>query len=71
MLVILSKSSISSEWLKSEVETALARESLERRSLLFPIRLDDSALHSKDATIRGLVNARHIGDFTRWSDDHK
>ena len=46
---MLSKSSIDSEWVKSEVRTAVQREREERKRVLFPIRLVEfDVIQSKD-----------------------
>ena len=39
-----------------------------KRPLLFPIRLDDAVLETKEAWARLLRGQRHIGDFTRWKE---
>jgi uncharacterized protein YjbI with pentapeptide repeats len=66
LLVILSESSISSDWVEYEVEAATERDRLEERSVLFPIRIDDSVMNSKKAWATLLRRQRHIGDFTGW-----
>src|SRR6266702_3427402 len=40
LLLVLSQFSIASQWVEQEVETALAKERRENRTVLFPIRLD-------------------------------
>lgn len=66
LLLILSESSISSQWVEQEVETALAKERREKRLVLFPIRLDDAVLREKAGWASYLKNTRHVGDFCRW-----
>jgi|ERR1041385_416123 hypothetical protein len=66
LIVILTTESISSSWVENEVETAFARESKERRDVLFPIRLDDAVFATQHAWATNLVNTRHIGDFRNW-----
>ena len=39
VLLILSRDSINSEWVKREIEKALKRQGQEKRDILFPIRL--------------------------------
>ena len=39
-----------------------------RRTLLFPIRIDDAALETKEAWARLLRGQHNTGDFTRWKD---
>jgi hypothetical protein len=68
LLLVLSESSVTSEWVDYEVETALARERKEKRDILFPIRLDDAAKESTAAWAAHIQSARHITDFTRWKE---
>lgn len=66
LLLILSRHSIASDWVEQEVETALDRERRESRTILFPIRLDNTVLKI-DAGWPALIrNTRNIGDFCRW-----
>lgn len=66
LLVILSESSIFSDWVEYEVETAIERERIDNRSVLFPIRIDDSVMNCKKAWATLLRRQRHIGNFTGW-----
>jgi hypothetical protein len=68
LLLVLSASSVASEWVEYEVETALARERKEKRTILFPIRLDDAVIDSPTAWAAHIQHTRHIGDFTSWKD---
>ncbi len=68
LLLILSESSVTSEWVDYEVETALARERKENRDILFPIRLDDAVMKSTTAWAAHIQDARQITDFTRWKE---
>ncbi|HEU5377986.1 MAG TPA: toll/interleukin-1 receptor domain-containing protein [Ktedonobacteraceae bacterium] len=68
-LLILSKHSVASDWVEHEVEMALARERKEKRTILFPIRLDNAILEQEYIGWPALVqHERHIGDFTEWKD---
>ncbi|HEU5375442.1 MAG TPA: toll/interleukin-1 receptor domain-containing protein [Ktedonobacteraceae bacterium] len=72
LLLILSKHSVSSDWVEHEVETALAREHKEKRTILFPIRLDNAILEQEYIGWPALVqHERHIGDFTGWKDHNQ
>ena len=65
VLLILSQSSVLSGWVEYEATLALTRELEEHRTLLFPIRIDDSVMQITSgwaAKLRG----RHIGDFRDW-----
>jgi TIR domain/Pentapeptide repeats (8 copies) len=71
LMVVLTKHSIASEWVETEVETALARERREKRTILFPIRLDSAILKTSIPWASHLQLMRHIGDFTGWTDPTK
>lgn len=66
LLLVLSKHSVGSEWVEQEVETALARERREKRTILFPIRLDDSVMKIETGWPALIKNSRNIGDFRKW-----
>jgi len=67
LLLILSEHSVASNWVEHEVETALAREREQKRTMLFPIRLDDAIMEIKTGWPTD-VQRRHIGDFRNWKD---
>ena len=67
VLLVLSETSISSEWVEDEVTKAFAEE--RRRggiTVLFPIRLDDALFGTNEAWALKLRDNRNIGDFRRW-----
>jgi hypothetical protein len=66
LLLILSKESIASDWVEKEVETAMARERQQKRTILFPVRLDDEVLKVTSGWAADIGRSRHIGDFRRW-----
>jgi len=66
LLITLSEYSIESDWVEQEVETALARERKEKRTVLFPIRLDDVVMEIDVGWPALIRNTRHIGDFCNW-----
>ncbi len=68
VLLVLSESSIRSDWVRKEIEFALERESKAKKTILFPIRIDDAVMETNDEISRLLVQTRHIGDFTAWND---
>jgi hypothetical protein len=47
--VVLSAHSLASDWVKDEVETAYDEENLQKKPVLFPVRLDDAALETSEA----------------------
>jgi hypothetical protein len=66
LLLILSRNSIDSEWVEKEVETAMERERQQKRTILFPIRLDDTVLAVESGWAADIRRSRNIGDFHRW-----
>ena len=68
VLLILSEHSVASDWVEEEVTRALAEERSRKTTVLFPIRVDDAVLNTREAWARGLRIQRHIGDFCLWKD---
>lgn len=68
LLLILSEASVQSEWVKDEVETAFEKERVQKRTVLFPVRLDDAINKTEQAWAAKLRRQRHIGDMSQWSD---
>jgi hypothetical protein len=69
LLLILSENSVQSPWIATEVEAAFEREHRDKgRLVLFPIRLDDGIMHTRQAWAADIRRTRHIGDFSRWKD---
>jgi hypothetical protein len=66
LLLILSKYSVTSGWVEREVKTALAKESKEKRTVLFPVRVDGAIFDSPFDWATEIRHERNIGDFTRW-----
>jgi hypothetical protein len=70
LLLILSENSVSSPWVSDEVEAAIEREHREKRTILFPIKIDNAVMESTQAWAATIRRTRHIGDFTGWKDHH-
>lgn len=68
LLLILSEHSVSSIWVNDEVEAAIEREYREKRTVLFPIKIDDAVMVSEQAWTATVRRTRHIGNFTGWKD---
>jgi uncharacterized protein YjbI with pentapeptide repeats len=68
LLIILSEQSVTSDWVEKEVETAMEKERKEKRTALFPIRLDDAVMETDVAWAADIRRTRHIGDFRKWKD---
>ncbi len=71
LLVVLSDNSIISEWVGDEVEAALEEEKVSGRTILFPIRLDDAVMQTREDWAAKIKRRRHIGDFSEWRDEAK
>jgi uncharacterized protein YjbI with pentapeptide repeats len=68
LLLVLSRSSVVSEWVEDEVDAALDREKEEGRSILFPVTLDNALWETDRAWVRSLTHKRHVCDFSRWKE---
>jgi hypothetical protein len=68
LMVLLSEHSVSSSWVEKEVETAFDKENRDpnKRTVLFPIRLDDAVMETNEAWAADIRRTRHIGDFREW-----
>jgi hypothetical protein len=71
VLLVLSRHSMKSRWVQTELRLATQLEQERRHPVLFPIRTDDTVLGFDSAWARALVRNRHIGDFTGWDDEDK
>jgi uncharacterized protein YjbI with pentapeptide repeats len=68
VLLVLSQAAIDSDWVEDEVNTAYAEERERKTTVLFPIRIDDSVMTTKEPWARKLRDQRNIGDFLRWNE---
>ena len=66
LLVILSETSVSSQWVETEVETAMEEERERGEPVLFPLRIDEAVMETNETWARMLRRERNIGDFTGW-----
>lgn len=76
LLLLLSDSSMQSEWVKTEISKARKRETREKRRMLFPIRLVDfetlkqwecfDADIGKDSAWE--IREYYVPDFSKWKD---
>jgi hypothetical protein len=66
LLLVLSRSSVTSQWVEQEVEIALAKEREQERVVLFPIRVDDTVMKINSGWPALIRNTRNIGDFKKW-----
>ena len=68
LLLVLSKNSVKSPWVEAEVEAAFEKERKQKRTVLFPIRLDDAVMETDEAWAADIRRTRHVGDFRKWKD---
>ena len=73
LLLVLSEHSIASHWVAYEVERALNKEPQGKPNVLYPLRVDDAIMQSKESWADDIKSTRHIGDFTNWKshDDYQ
>lgn len=71
VLLILSEASIHSAWVKYEIRQALALEAARRKSVLFPIRLDNAVFDPSSAEEILRVREKYIADFSGWREQHQ
>src|SRR5206468_3052347 len=69
LVLVLSKNSIASSWVEDEVMKAFAEEHRRRRTVLFPIRIDDAVMETDKSWATKIRDQRNIGDFRNWSND--
>jgi hypothetical protein len=69
LLIILSENSIGSKLVETEVLEAIKKERQVKRTVLFPIRLDDKVIESDAAWIEKNLRGRVIIDFHDWTDE--
>lgn len=66
LLLVLSEDSVRSDWVEKEVEAAFEKEGQQKRTMLFPIRLDDAVMNIPTGWPADIRRTRHIGDFHAW-----
>lgn len=66
VMIVLSAASVQSRWVEREVNAALEREDRENRTILFPIRIDNSIMRAPQPWAADIRRTRHIGDFREW-----
>ena len=64
--MILSEAAIDSDWVEDEVTKAYAEERRRKQLVLFPVRIDDTVMDTKEPWASKLRDNRHIGDFRDW-----
>jgi predicted nucleotide-binding protein len=71
VLLVLSEASVRSSWVKHEIRNALQLERDRRKTVLFPIRLDDSVLNVSGSREVDQLKNKYICDFTEWHDKRR
>lgn len=66
VVLILSEQSVSSDWVEDVVTKAFGIERKKKKTIIFPIRIDDKAMTSNEPWIRKIRENRHIGNFSNW-----
>ncbi len=66
LLIVLSKDSISSQYVEEEVERALEMERSSRATVLLPVRVDAAVFSQTEGWPALIRRTRHIADFTSW-----
>jgi hypothetical protein len=54
--------------MEREVKAALAKERKEKRTVLFPVRVDRAVFDNPFDWATEIRHERNIGNFTRWKD---
>ena len=66
LLHLLSESSLTSTWVKKEMETAFEKNPNKIGSCFSRFRLDETVMHTSQALAADIRRMRHIGDFSHW-----
>ncbi|MGB8348740.1 MAG: toll/interleukin-1 receptor domain-containing protein [Ktedonobacteraceae bacterium] len=66
LLLIHSRHSIASDWVKYEMEAACQRERRGKERVLFPLRLDSAILEEREGLAASIRDKRHIASFEHW-----
>ena len=68
LLLILSENALTSDWVEDEVSKAFAEERRRNQLVLFPVRIDETVMKTREPWAVKLRDQRQIGDFRRWND---
>jgi hypothetical protein len=71
LLLILSCASVVSDWVESEVETAMDKERKQGKLIVFPIRIDNAVMKTNTGWAAYIKRTRNIGDFRQWEEDEQ
>jgi hypothetical protein len=68
VLLVLSESSVKSDWIEAEVEQILGEEHRTHRMVLVPVRVDDAFSTCAASWVERAWEHRPIRDFSEWQD---
>jgi hypothetical protein len=71
MVLVLSRASVQSSWVQLEARNGLRLERTRKRSVLFPIRLDDAVFEVSGSRELNELKNKHIFNFTDWQDKNR
>jgi hypothetical protein len=66
LIVVLSKSSLQSQWVQFEVETALEIERKKKKEIIIPVCIDDEVFKSRISWARHIVRTKNIALHQNW-----
>jgi uncharacterized protein YjbI with pentapeptide repeats len=66
LIVVLSRSSLQSQWVQFEVETALEIERKKKSPIIIPICIDDHVFRSRASWARHIVRTKNIARYEHW-----
>jgi hypothetical protein len=66
LILVLSKSSLQSQWVQFEVETALEIERKKKTGIIIPIAIDDQVFKTKVSWARHIVRTKNIAMHQHW-----
>jgi hypothetical protein len=69
LILVLSRFSVASRWVNTELRIARSLERERENEVVFPLRLDRSIFDASSPLLSDLVKTRHIGDFEGWQDE--
>lgn len=66
VIIVLSKKSVESDWVESELEIARQKEKNEKRDVLCPVSLDESWKKKDSILWLQLKRSKNVIDFSKW-----
>lgn len=71
VLLVISETSVCSEWVRWELKNVINMEHDRGKTILFPVRLDNSVWDASDAPEFHELRKKYITDFTDWRDTNR